>query len=45
MPVFVDDMTLASKLKATLDEFVDRNWEDTFKLQDLGLTTQLLVQN
>jgi len=41
MPVFVDDMTLASQLKMDLDKFIIEQGKH-FKLQDLRPTTQLL---
>jgi len=41
MPVFVDNMTLASKLEAALDTFMIELGKH-FKMQDLGTTTQLL---
>ena len=41
MPVFVDDITLASKSKDTLDTFVVE-LQKHFKLRDLGETTFLL---
>ena len=41
MPVFGDDITLASKAKHTLDSFVVE-LQKNFKLRDLGETTFLL---
>ena len=41
MPVFVDDMMLASKSEVALDTFVIKLGKH-FRMQDLGPTTQLL---
>ena len=41
MPVFVDDITLASKSQGALDNFVVELGKH-FKLRDLGPTTFLL---
>ena len=44
VPVFVDDITLASKSVETLDSFVDE-MSKHFKLRDLGQTSFLLGIN
>jgi len=41
MPIFVDDMTLASKSESALDNFITELGEH-FKLHNLGPTNQLL---
>ena len=41
LPVFVDDMTFASKSQAAIDQTI-KDLSQYFKLQDLGPTTQLL---
>jgi len=41
LPVFVDDMTFASKSAATIDQLI-LELSQYFKLRDLGATTQLL---
>jgi len=41
MPVFIDDMTLASKMESALDKFITELGKH-FKLCYLGPTTQLL---
>ena len=41
LPVFVDDMTFASKSAAAIDQLI-LELSQHFKLQDLGATTQLL---